>query len=145
MSRSAPPVCRIVLDVDLTAHHECHAGGKIGLDEPRQHVDGGPLGGNDQVDAYRSGHLRQAAQVALHLGRGRHHQVRQLIDDDDDEGEPLPFRRVGIIVVRPQISISRVGEHLVAAAHLARCPGQDRHHLSSGFTTTGINRCGMSL
>jgi len=73
------------------------------------------------VDARRAGQLRQPADGVLHLAGGDHHQVRQLVDDDDD-------LRHGGLVLRPvqvvalHVAHAQFRKLLVAPAHLGHCP-----------------------
>ena len=71
--------------VDLRRHAERDASRQIGLDEARDDVDRGALRGEDQVNPDGAGHLREAADRFLDLVARHHHQVRELVDDHDDE------------------------------------------------------------
>ena len=61
--------------------------GKLALMMPREHIDGRPLGGDDQVNAGGTGHLGQARDGFFHLFGTDHHEVGQFIYNDDDIGE----------------------------------------------------------
>src|SRR3546814_6569728 len=50
-------------------------------------VDRGALGRHDQVDTGSARHLRQPLDRRLDVLAGDQHQVGQLVDDDDDEGQ----------------------------------------------------------
>jgi hypothetical protein len=71
-----------------------HAGRDVGLDQAGDHVHRRPLGGQDQVDAGRARLLGQAGDQLLDLLADHHHQVGQLVDDDDDVGQAL--QRLGL-------------------------------------------------
>jgi hypothetical protein len=136
-----------------------HAGRDVGLDQAGDHVHRRPLGGQDQVDAGRARLLGQAGDQLLDLLADHHHQVGQLVDDDDDVGQPLQrlglFRRqaegvgnelaaglglVDLLVVAGQVA--PLAHELVAALHLAHAPVQR----VAGLLHVGDHRrsrCGM--
>ena len=66
--------------VDLAAHLEAQTGGDVGLDQAGDHVHAGALGGQDQVDARRTGLLGQAGNQLFDFLAHHHHQVGQLVD-----------------------------------------------------------------
>ena len=70
-------------------HGEGDAGGNVGLHQARNHISGGPLGGDDQVHTGSTAHLGNPADGVLHLLGGNQHQVRQLVDDDNHLGQLL--------------------------------------------------------
>jgi hypothetical protein len=79
--------------------------GEVRLDRPGQHVHARPLGGDDQVDADGAGHLRQPGDRFLDVAGRHHHQVGELVDDDQDERKPRVRtargvgRRFAVVVV----------------------------------------------
>ena len=75
--------------VDLGGDLEADPVGEVGLDGAGDDVDRGTLGGHDQVDAGGARHLCQALYRGLHVLAGDQHQVRHLVDDDDDERQRL--------------------------------------------------------
>ncbi len=75
---------------------EGHAARDVGLDDPGDDVDRGPLGGDHQVDADGARHLGDAHDGVLDVAGRHHHQVVQLVDDDEDEGQRLG--RLGLVV-----------------------------------------------
>ena len=98
-SRSAPGTSRITrLSTWLLTANAMRAG-KVGLDQAGDDVDRRPLRGDDQVDANGARHLRQPADVLLHLLRRCHHQVGHLVDDDHDVGQLLFVALLQICVV----------------------------------------------
>ena len=72
--------------IDAGDDAEADAGGEVGLDETGDDVDGGPLGGEHQVDADGAGHLRETGDALFDAGAFEHHQIGQLINDNDDGG-----------------------------------------------------------
>ena len=71
---------------------ERHAAGEVRLDRAGQDVDRRPLGGDDEVDADGARHLRQARDRGFDVGRRDHHQVGELVDDDDVVRQRLQVR-----------------------------------------------------
>ena len=53
--------------VHLLGDTKGNAGGEIGLDDSREHVHRRALGGHDQVDPHRPGHLGQAHDGIFHV------------------------------------------------------------------------------
>jgi hypothetical protein len=86
------------------------------------------------VDADRARHLRESTDRFLDLVARDHHQVRELVDHDDDEGKRLgrpgsllPVSSSTILMFRLYCSMLRTpsaGERLVALLHLADGPPQ---------------------
>ena len=68
--------------VELADDLEGDPGGEVGLDGARDHVDGGALGGHDDVDAGGTGHLGEALDGGFDFLAGDHHEVGHLVDDD---------------------------------------------------------------
>ena len=58
----------------------------VRLDDAGDDVGARRLRGDDEVNAGRARHLRDARDRAFHVGRRGLHQVGQLVDDDDDVG-----------------------------------------------------------
>ncbi len=75
--------------VDLGGQAEADARGNVGLDEAGDDVDAGPLRGEDEVNADGARHLREARDGLFDVGAVEHHQVGELVDDDDDVGQRL--------------------------------------------------------
>ena len=77
------------------------------------------------MDAGGSGHLCQARQQPFHVAGGRHHQVGQFVDHDDDVGQ----RSVGVLrrrrVVGGEVTHAGLAERAVAAGHFVADPGED--------------------
>ena len=82
--RSAPIASRMVRESmrDVT-WNEMRAG-KFALMRPGDDVDRRPLRREDQVDAGGARLLREARDRLLDLAPDRHHEVGELVDDDDD-------------------------------------------------------------
>jgi hypothetical protein len=70
--------------VDAARDLEAHARRNVGLDQPGDHVDARPLGGEDQVHAGGTRLLRDARDQFFDLLAGDHHHVGQLVDHDHD-------------------------------------------------------------
>src|SRR5215212_7941384 len=60
---------------------------KVCLDQPGDHVYRWPLRGQNQMDADGPRLLGQSGERRFHFTLYRHHQVGQLVDDDDNERE----------------------------------------------------------
>ena len=75
---------RIVRESTRRREPERDAGGNIGFDQPSDDIDARPLGRQDQVNAGSPRHLRQARDRLLYLAPLDHHEVGQLVNDDDD-------------------------------------------------------------
>ena len=81
---SAPSVSRMVRESKRVRTLKAMRQGKLALMTPVTMSTLGPLGGEDEVDAHGARHLRQVADRVLDLGGAGHHEVGQLVDDDDD-------------------------------------------------------------
>ncbi len=79
------------------------------------------------MDAGGAGELGQAADLALDLERGGHHQVGELVDDDDPEGHA--FGDLGVLVVGLDVAHGEGGEALVAGLHLLDHGAESADHL----------------
>ena len=69
-------------------------------------------------------HLGDAADALLHVLGGDHHQIGQLVDDDDDLGKCRLACRQAVPVVVFQIAYADFGEEAVALEHLDHGPLQ---------------------
>src|SRR5262245_45948953 len=118
--------------VDLRRDAEGDARWQVGFDQPRDDINRGPLCRKDQMNADRACHLRQTRDRFFNLVPGHHHEVRELVDDDNDEWQRL--RSVRIFVARfleyqPDVPVvlldvaNALGrQRLVALFHLAHSP-----------------------
>ena len=106
----------------------------------RDHVRGRALRGHDEMDAGRARELRDAADGELHLLAHVHHEVGQLVDDDDEVGQlgpQLAGRRLfagfdrfllrgqlglHLRVVLADVASTHLREHFQAALHLGHAP-----------------------
>ena len=88
-SCSAPLPSRIVRESVFDDTRNEMRDGRLALIRPVMTSTDGPLRREDQVDADGARHLRQPADRFLDLVARHHHQVGQLVDDDDDEGQRL--------------------------------------------------------
>ena len=84
--------------IHLRRYLKRDARGEIGLDDARNDVHRGALGGEDQVDARRSRHLGQTRQGFFHVALGDEHQICQFINEDHNIGQLL--RQGDIFIVR---------------------------------------------
>ena len=64
---------------------------EVRLDHPGDDIDGGPLGGKNQVDSHRPGHLGQAGDRFLDLLAGDDQEIGKFVDDDDHIGAVSTF------------------------------------------------------
>ena len=99
----------------------------------------------------RTRHLGQTADRILHLVGSRHHQIRQLVDNDNDLGHffqpdllslfilrklfALCHRRLSSVgryhsIISMKISHIVLGKNLVAVQHFVYCPVQGARRLS---------------
>ena len=83
------------------------------------------------MDARRSCQLGQTADGFLHLARSHHHQVRQLVHDDDDLGQALRRVRIALfplllhlLIIPLQVAHVPVREFLIPVFHLRNAPVQ---------------------
>ena len=113
---------------------ERHPRRDVGLDQAGHDVDARPLGGEHQVDAGGARELGDPDDRLLDVTRGDHHQVGELVDDDEQVGvgrdDPLGARQRldlagahGLVEVVDVLEPER-GEVVVARVHLAHDPLQ---------------------
>ena len=106
--------------VDRRRGRERDARRDVRLDEPGDDVDRRALRRDDEVDPRSARELRDAGDRFLHLDRRGHHEVRELVDDDDDVRDPvLSGPR---LVVALDVARGRAREEPVAPVHLADRP-----------------------
>ncbi len=110
--------------VDLRADSECDARRDVGLDKARDDVRRRALRGDDEVDADRAGELRDAADELLDLACRDHHEVGELVDDDDYIRQLARELLRGFVVVGGDVAHTFGREHLVAAVHFGHGPSQ---------------------
>ena len=127
--------------VDLRRHLIADARREVRLDHAGDDVDRRPLRGDDEMDADRARLLRQARHRILDVLRRHHHQVGELVDDDDDvdcSGSGTftgsPFRQLHRAAIAVDVLQQRVvlidvahaalGEAAVAILHLVHGPDQ---------------------
>ena len=79
------------------------------------------------MQSHRAGQLRDARDQVLDLAGGHHHQVGQLVDDDDDVGQRGQPQPGGALVEHDDVARAVRGEELVALLHLLHRPAQRRH------------------
>ena len=133
--RSAPGWSRITR---LSAREDTEKAMRLGmlaLITPGDDVDRRALGGDDEVDADGAGHLGDAHDGVLDVAGRHHHQVVQLVDDDEDERQRL--RRLGLVV--------EVGLVVDRRVLLAEGPGRDLAACDGGRTGGGaMSPCSTS-
>ncbi len=127
--------------VDLAADLKADPRGNIGLDQTGDHVHRRALGGQDEVNARRSGLLRQSGNQFLDLLAHHHHQVGQFVDHHHDVGQslqrfrlfggqaerigqrlPSGRRLVDLGVVAGQVAHPHLAHQAVTLFHLAHAP-----------------------
>ena len=125
--------------VDLRGDGEGDAGRQIGLDDAGDDVDRGALRRHDQVDAGGAGLLGEPLDQELDLLAGGHHQVGELVDDDDDLRQDLIFELLELVARLAGLGVvagldaapERLALHL-RLAHLGveagELPDADRRH-----------------
>ena len=89
-SCSAPLASMIVRESTLDETRKEMRDGKLALIKPGDDIDRRTLRREHQMDADGARHLRQPRDRLFDLVAGDHHQVGQLVDDDDDVGQRLP-------------------------------------------------------
>ncbi len=92
--------------VDLRRHAERDARRQVGLDQAGDDVDRRPLRRQNQVDADGARHLREPRDRLFDLVARHHHQVGELVDHDDDEGQRL---RLDAVLRRPLLGDRAAG------------------------------------
>ena len=128
--------------VQLRGRGEGQARGDVGLDEAGDHLGDGSLGGQDQVDPGSAGQLGDALDRGLHVLRGGHHEVGELVDDDQEVGVGAQLSlgsRQGLDLSGPHCLVEVVdvletegGQVVVAGVHLAHHPLQSLGRLLGG-------------
>ena len=88
---SAPITSSTVRESTRVATRKLMRDGEVRLDQAGDDVDAGALRGQHQVHADGAGHLRQAGNALLHVLAFEHHQVGQLVDEDEDVGQRTQF------------------------------------------------------
>ena len=108
-----------------------HAVVDVCLDEARHDVCRGALRGNDEVYAGSAPQLGDAHNRGLDVLAGNHHEVRELVDHDDEIRHVLwrvlhvsVLVTVNVTVVGLDVADLVVLEDLEAALHLGDAPGE---------------------
>ena len=133
--------------VQLRGRGEGQARGHVGLDEAGDHLGDGSLGGQDQVDPGGTGQLGDALDGCLHVLGGGHHEIGELVDDDQEVGvgAQLPLgARQGLdlsgahrLVEVVDVLEAEGGQVVVAGIHLPHHPLQGLGRLLRGGDDRG--------
>ena len=75
--------------INLGVHAIAQSRRQVGLDDTRDDVHARALRGQYQMNAHGAGFLGDAGDAVFHLAARHHHQIRQFINDHDDEGQRL--------------------------------------------------------
>ena len=133
--------------VQLRGRGEGQARGDVGLDEAGDHLGNGPLGGQHQVDPGGAGQLGDALDGGLHVLGGGHHEVGELVDDDQEVGvgaqlslgsrQGLDLACAHRLVEVVDVLEAEGGQVVVAGVHLAHHPLQGLGRLLRGGDDRG--------
>ena len=74
------------------------------------------------MDADGAGHLREARDRFFHVAGVDHHQVGQLVDDDDDVGQRLVLGVLGFVEERERLALLERAVVLIDVADAALRP-----------------------
>ena len=122
--------------VDARGDVKGDAVGDVGLDEARHHVGAGALRGNDKMNTGGTAQLCNTHDRGLDILTGDHHQVRELVNDNDKVGHLL--RRIVVMLKLASSLLFVVGrdlthvetlEDLQATLHLGHSPLQSARGL----------------
>ena len=75
----------------------------------------------NQMNAYGARHLRKARDGFFHVVGVDHHQVGQLVDNDDEVGKRLVFGLFDIVEQRKRLFLLECAVVLVDIANAALC------------------------
>src|SRR5262249_2541065 len=70
--------------IDLRCHLKDDSGGKIRFDGACNNINRRALSGHDNMNTGGASHLRQPLDCCFYLLAGHQHQIRHLVNDDDD-------------------------------------------------------------
>ena len=117
--------------IDSRRYLKRQAGREVSLDDTSKHIHRRPLSGQNKMDSGSPGHLRQPRQGDFHITGCHHHQIRQLINDDNNKRKLFGFYaiRAGFCFFHFQVELGDVsglvfGEKLVAPLHFPNRPEQ---------------------
>src|SRR5919106_1552410 len=111
--------------VRLAGDREGDPRGHVRLDHSGDHVHRGALRGQHEVDADGAGLLREADDGVLDLLGGDHHQVGQLVDDDEQVRQRLLAPLLEGAVELRKVAGAGEAHSLVAAVHFREDVGED--------------------
>ena len=117
--------------IDARSHVKGNTVGDVGLNKASHHVRAGALRSHDKVNTGGTAQLRDTDDRGLDILAGDHHQVRKLVDDDDQIGHLLRrvivvFKLAGclLFVIRRDLANVEALEDLQATLHLGHGPLQ---------------------
>jgi len=93
--------------------------GKFRLNQSSDHVHGGPLRREDQVDAHSARHLRQSGDRFFHVVGVHHHQVGQLVDHNDQVWKRFVLGLFQTVEQRRRVFLLERAVVLVDVSHAA--------------------------
>ena len=109
-------------------HRKRNTSGEIGLDKTRNHIHRRPLRGQNHMNPRRPRHLRQPGNTPLRILGSQHHQIRQLINNNDNIGQlALPLLGLLAIIIH-NVTRPRLGKRPVTGIHLPQRPLERAHH-----------------
>ena len=121
--------------VNLTGHRKGNTGRHIGLDDTRDNVNGRTLRSQHHMNTCRTRLLCQTADGIFYIMGCNHHQIRELVNDDDNRRH-LILREV--IVIALHIADTFLRKLAVTLLHFLHRPvehrsrflgiGNHRHH-----------------
>src|SRR5208283_1595980 len=100
-------------------HPERNPRREVRLDQSGNHIHRRPLRCQNQVDPHRARHLRQSRDRLLNIVRVHHHQIRQLVNDDDQIGKRLVLALLHILKQRKRLLLLEGPVVLVDVPHPA--------------------------
>ena len=99
--------------VDLRRDLIRDPGGEVRLDDAGDDVDGRALRRDDQMDADGARLLSKTSDGVLHVLRGDHHQIRELVDDHDDVLHPHELGEIFLADTSPANGLVGILDHFI--------------------------------
>ena len=111
--------------INLAHHRQANTAWNIGLDEACNHINRRALGGHNKVHARRARLLGNAADIVLYLFARHHHQICQLVNDNDDIRHFFQaFVHFSQGIVLFNVGHAVFSQQFIAALHLRHCAAQ---------------------